>query len=265
MNFAVLRLRKGVPGVGRKIARHLGAQEIVAANTVSFDEPCVLVNYGVSKTPKLNLRAEVEILNHPSKIKNASNKLNSFRLFREHGVSCVDWTQDKAVVVEWLVKGHRVFARHQIAGKKGQGIEIIPIEGGQIPLAPLYTREFKKNKEHRVHVFQGKVIDVTQKKRMSEAKVAARGYERQKDIRNKANGWVFAHENILWDNQLGELAIAATKAVGLDFCGVDILSRWTKYGKLLEAVVCEVNSAPGMSKTRTFNAYINAIKAIGAN
>jgi glutathione synthase/RimK-type ligase-like ATP-grasp enzyme len=111
-------------------------------------------------------------------------------------------------------------------------------------------------------VFNGKVIDVTQKKRMSDEKVQARGYERQKDIRNKANGWVFAHENILWDEKLGEIAIAATKAVGLDFCGVDILSRWTKGGRLLEAVVCEVNSAPGMSKTKTFNAYITAIKNV---
>ena len=264
MNYAVLRLRKGVPGVGRKIARALGADEITSQSRLPLYN-FTIVNYGNSKEPKWLLPAGAKFLNHPSKIKNSSNKLNSFRLFEEHKVPCVTWTDDSTVANDWLEMEKRVFVRHQVAGKKGQGIEIVEAGARGLPNAPLYTLEFKKNNEHRVHVFNGKVIDVTQKKRMSTAKVEQRGYERNKDVRNKANGWVFAHENILWDESLGALAIAATKAVGLDFCGVDILSRWTKDGKLLEAVVCEVNSAPGMSKKKTFDAYINAIKSVGDN
>ena len=261
-HIVVYRLRENVPGVGKKLARVLGAAQATSATIgkrVKDGHENVIVNYGNSRVPKAPLLGvPLRWLNHPSCIKNASDKLESFKLFALHKVPCVTWTTNPVDAAKWLAEGHRVFARTTTVGKKGQGI-VICEPNNLLRKAPLWTKEFRKHKEHRVHVFQGKVIDVTQKKRMTSEKVKARGYERQKDIRNKANGWVFAHQNILWDNKLGEMAIKAIEAVGLDFGGVDILSRW-KGGKLVEAVVCEVNSAPGMSKSKTFEAYINSIK-----
>ena len=61
---------------------------------------------------------------------------------------------------------------------------------------------------------------------------------------------------------LNELALGALTALGLDFGAVDILACLGKEipRRLSKAVICEVNTSPGLECTQTIKAYVDAIK-----
>ena len=126
-----------------------------------------------------------------------------------------------------------------------------------IPDASLYTRNFPKTHEYRIHVAGGQVIDMVEKK-------ARDGVESDRTIRNHAGGWVFAHDDLTAEmDDLCHLAVCATNALGLDFAGVDILAKLGPVPALasltprpvVDAVVCELNSAPAWECTSTIAAY----------
>lgn len=178
----------------------------------------------------------------------ACNKLLSFRKFKEYGVSCPEWTTDLAEALEWHFAGKPVLARTKLTGHSGEGIEFI----GEAPYphARLYVQYKKKKHEFRVHVFQSKVIDVTQKKRRA-------GFEgRNNQIRNHQNGWVYCRENIQEPEGLQQLALDACSAIGLLSGAVDII--WNE--KENKCYVLEVNTAPGVEGT-TCKKYTNEIIA----
>lgn len=174
----------------------------------------------------------------------ASNKLLSFRKFSEHNVSVPEWTTDKEVARSW---DKTIVCRTLLCSHSGRGI--ILVEAGQaIPPAKLYVQYKKKKHEYRVHVFQQEVIDVAQKKR----KV---GHEnRDNQIRNHANGWIYARENITEPTGIRDLALSACAAIGLHSGAVDII--WNELEN--KCYVLEVNSAPGIEGT-TCKKYTNKI------
>ena len=176
----------------------------------------------------------------------ASDKLLSFRKFKEHNVPTPEWTEDVIVAQQW---NKDYFARTLLRSSCGKGIVPVPA-GEQGPYARLYVQYKKKKHEYRVHVFEGKVIDVAQKKR----KV---GHEnRDNQIRNHANGWVFAREGISPPTNISSIALSACNALGLHSGAVDII--WNE--KENKCYVFELNSAPGIEGTTCKN-YTNEIIA----
>lgn len=173
------------------------------------------------------------------------NKLQAFEKFHEHGVPHVPYTARKETAQAWLRKGSTVFAR-TTGGQGGSGITIVE-EGGNLPDRPLYTKYVKKKKEFRVHVFQGEVIDVQQKRKRN-------GIENGGLIRNLANGWVFCHEDIVEPTGLRDAGLAAVRALDLPFGAVDII--WNEREN--RCYVLEVNTAPGLCET-TAGKYSEAV------
>lgn len=174
----------------------------------------------------------------------ASDKLRTFDILKEKGVSHVPYTASKEEAAGYLAAGHTVFAR-TTGGQGGSGITVVS-PGETLPDRPLYTQYVKKKKEFRVHVVEGEVIDVQQKKKKNGTGPAGL-------IRNLANGWIFAHEDVVEPDGLRDLGVAAVAAVGLDFGAVDIIWNETQN----RCYVLEVNTAPGLCNT-TCQKYVQA-------
>lgn len=175
----------------------------------------------------------------------ATDKLQTFDLLRAANVSHVPYTRSKEEAEGWLAQGSTVFAR-TTNGQGGSGITIVQPPARTLPTLPLYTQYVKKKKEFRVHVLNGEVIDVQQKKKRN-------GVETTGLIRNLENGWIFAHEDVVEPNGLRELGVAAVRAVGLDFGAVDVI--WNERAN--QCYVLEVNTAPGLCET-TAGKYADA-------
>jgi glutathione synthase/RimK-type ligase-like ATP-grasp enzyme len=98
-----------------------------------------------------------------------------------------------------------------------------------------------------VHVFNQKVIDFVQKKKRV-------GHEnRNNQIRNHQNGWVYCRENVIKPEGIEQLALDAMKALSLNVGAVDIIYN----EKENKCYVLEINSAPGLEGT-TVEKYINS-------
>lgn len=162
----------------------------------------------------------------------ASNKLHSFRKFSEYSIPVPEWTTDKEIARAW---NKPIVCRTLLCSHSGKGI--IMVEPNQeIPNAKLYVQYKKKKHEYRVHVFNKQVIDITQKKRKS-------GFEnRNNQIRNHSNGWIYARENLEIPDNIHELALNACNALGLNSGAVDII--WNE--KENKCYVLEINTAPGI-------------------
>lgn len=267
-NVAIYRARKGVPGVGLKLARALNAYEVTSLNPA--ERPAigaVVINYGRTQHPEwLNdlVKNGGYVINSCRAVEKCVDKRVTLHDLNKAGVPCLEYTTEKDKAQQWSDQGGDVFARTTAVGKKGKGI-IIVREGTNVPDAPLYTHAWNKTHEFRVHVAFGKVIDLVQKKRMGEDKLAAMGIKViNEDVRNRGRGWVFAHKNRALRGKtrptLENMALSAAETLGVDYCGVDVLVKLDANNNFVDAVVCEVNSAPGMSSPTTFNAYVEAFK-----
>lgn len=256
---AVLSLRQS-------LAAALDTREvpIIPANTVKLrgHNTINLINWGASAWPvphnwvSDNPARRFNILNITEAVYKAGNKLKAFQEFNDAGVSTLEYTQDRTTVLNWLTEGRPVVARTVLRGSGGEGIIIMESLEDFVE-APVYTLYTKKKYEYRVHVFQGRVIDVQQKRhRRDAAPVPAIDGSRSK-IRNLANGWVFCREDIQYDtdvNILRDISVNAVSSLGLDFGAVDIIynSHYNRY------YVLEVNTAPGLEGT-TLDNYTNAM------
>ena len=184
----------------------------------------------------------------------ASNKLFSFRKFTEHNVSVPEWTTDYNKAFEWWDQGKTIVGRQLLCSHSGKGIILFnPKEDDQFDeglSCKLYVQYKKKKHEYRVHVFQQEVIDIAQKKR----KV---GHEnRDNQIRNHSNGWIYAREGITQPEGINQLALDACAALGLYSGAVDII--WNEHEN--KCYVLEINTAPGIEGT-TCKHYTNQIIA----
>ena len=205
----------------------------------------VLINWGSSDplTRQLNCR----IINRPSAVAFASDKILSLAAFKDKNVNCPDWTTDINVAEEWINNGKTVFCRTLTRAHSGRGIHIASTSDELVD-APLYTQYIKKQKEFRVHVFRNKVIDLQEKRRSTNSP------DSDFLIRNHANGFVFCRDNIIEPTNLRSTALSAVAALGLDFGAVDIIYN-AHYNK---CYALEVNTAPGLEGT-TLESYSNAI------
>lgn len=184
----------------------------------------------------------------PFVLHGGTDKLTQLQKFKDNNVSIPEFTTDRAAILDWLRGGFPIVCRTLLRSSEGRGI-VVADAAEKIVNAPLYTKYFKKKREYRVHVFNGQVLDVQEKRKR-------KGHEGERDthVRNLANGYVFCRDGLVEPAGLRDLAIAATKALGYNLGAVDI--AWNEhYDKL---VVFEVNANPGMQGT-TLESYSKAI------
>jgi glutathione synthase/RimK-type ligase-like ATP-grasp enzyme len=226
----------------KAIARLLGVKRIIPEGGYVPTTNTLVINWGNSQPHFRHAR----MLNKPEAVRRASDKLAALAAMKSHGVPVPDFTVDPSVARTWMDDGYRVVVRHKLSAHSGQGIQIIR-PGETLPMAPLYTRYTKKDREFRVHVFAGQVIDASEKRRRHGEEVV------NSLIRNHANGWVFCREGLELPMNVRSAAIQAVQSLGLDFGGVDVIFREGR------CWVLEVNTAPGVEGT-TLDKYTQAIR-----
>lgn len=242
-----------VSGSVKELQNVLGGLKIKPNGQYVFRPGHLVVNWGHGDVPYWggSLAGNVRLLNHWSRVSLAINKRTAFGKFKESGVPTPSWTVSKAKAAEWIADGGVAICRTLLSSMEGKGI-VVATKLSELVDAPLYTKLFSKDKEYRVHVFKGEVIDFVQKKLKSGAS-EIKG--RNKYIRNTANGWIFAREGITLPATASDVSKQAIQALGLDFGAVDLAVNTA--GKV---VVFEVNTAPGLEGT-TVTKYVQAIKA----
>lgn len=211
-----------------------------------------VINWGSSKLPDQVMACKV--INKPEAVMLSSNKLKSFELFKEHGVSIPPFFTTKEQANEYLVEnnGTSVVARTTLNGHSGKGI-VIAGNAGELVEAPLYTAYIPKKHEYRYHVFNGKVLDVQRKARNKDVADEDVNWK----VRNHDNGFIFMREGVEIVPEAEAEAIKAVEALGLDFGAVDII--WNE--KQNKYYVLECNSAPGLTGT-TLENYTAAFKEV---
>lgn len=211
----------------------------------------LVVNYGSNSTPFWFNRAR-NSLNNPVACAYGGNKLSAFRKFREAGLAIPEFTTSYDEALGWFNAGDCVVCRTLLNAHSGRGIVLASQESGRaLVRAPLYVKYKKKRKEFRVHVFQGQVIDVCEKRRFRRER---RPEHFDGFIRNHINGWVFARDNVVSPPDMAALSIGACRATGLDFGAVDII--WNEREN--KSYLLEVNTAPGLEGT-TLKKYTQVI------
>ena len=224
------------------LARSLGGLRVYPNRNYRKRPTDLVINWGSSTAPQwgspdLNGTGVAE----------AANKLTTLRLLTASGVSVPIWTTDIGEAELSILGGQTMFCRTKLTGHSGQGI-VVAKEIQDLIQSPLYTQAFPKEKEFRVHVFNGRVIDITEKRKRS-----GTGSREDHHVWNHGNDFVFARENVWCPYAAIQQAIKAVQALGLDFGAVDI--GWHNE---LGAVVFEVNTAPGITGT-TLSKYVEAI------
>jgi hypothetical protein len=219
-----------------------------------FQKSDVVVNYGNSKLPNYLVKNSI-VINQPEAVGKAVNKLHTLEALRDK-VPTVEYTTSKEEAKNWL-RTHevdKIYCRTLLNSKKGKGIVIVNQPEFLVD-APLYTKGYDQTHEFRVYVFLGSVIDYVQKRKKRDVDVDLL-------IRNHDRGWIFAHNQIVIRRQIKELAVNAVEALGLHFGAVDVLAKFdppiNRSLIFKDAVVCEVNTAPGLSSNTTLDAYTKA-------
>lgn len=207
-----------------------------------------VINWGSSKIS--DQAAACKVINAPEAVMLSSNKLKSFELFKEAGVSIPPFWTTKHEAEEEIRQGVSIVCRTILSGHSGAGI-VIADNGDELVQAPLYVAYIPKKFEYRYHVFNGKVIDVQRKARNKDVADEDVNWK----VRNHDNGFIFMREGVEEDARASEQAILAVEALGLDFGAVDII--WNE--KKDTYYVLEVNSAPGLTGT-TLDNYVAAFK-----
>ena len=176
-----------------------------------------------------------------------TDKLTQLTKFKEGGVNCPLFTTNREEAVNWLEKG-AVVCRTLLRSSEGKGIVIAEKPEELVP-APLYTQYVKKKKEFRVHIYDGEVVDVQEKRKRRE-----HNDPRDTRVRNLANGYVFCREDVWEPEELRELARKAVNILTYKLGAVDIIYN----EKNDSCYVLEVNATPGM-EGQTLEKYANAI------
>lgn len=257
----ILWAAKGMFKSARKLADAIKLETDRKVLIVRSDSPRfkardtdLIINWGNSNKADWNNHPLVlyKRLNVCPSVAIAVNKLKTFQALQDK-CNIPEWTTDPILAQQWADEGYEVLLRNKLTGFGGKGIELFTQEmNDHFKLnnkCPLFVKYKKKKKEFRVHVFNGEVIDVTQKKKRKDF-----DGEINTKIRNYGNGWVYCREDIVEPEDLRTQAVLAVHSLDLDFGAVDCI--WNE--KENKTYVLEANTAPGLEGT-TIEAYKNAI------
>ncbi len=255
----------------------------------------IVINWGNSR--RSDVLEGVPILNSPSSVAVATDKLRTFQALVEADVPTVPFTTDASIAQDWLNDGEKVFIRDSLTGHSGEGIvvvepqinsqqafavqeaqrildeagldeasdaldeEYVRVTEANVELrqAPLYTRGVTNAGEYRVHVFDGDVI-LYQKKSRRVDEVTGEVVTAEgadADVRNLASNWIYRTGNLKRLERVEQLAISAVNALGLDFGAVDIIMDENG-----DVYILEINCAPGLVNQDTVDAYAEAFLSL---
>ena len=215
----------------------------------------IVINWGSSQVPQEINKSRV--LNKPEVVATCANKLRFFEALSGKEVSIPDWTNSYDQAVKWVGDGHTVCARTVLSGHSATGLVIMDKDNPKsFVKAPLYTKYIPKEDEYRVHVVDGKVIDI-QRKALRNGWIEEHGPDVNYKVRNLANGFVYIRQDVNAPKQVAEEALKAMGIIGMVFGAVDVIFN-TKRDK---AYVLEINSAPGLEGT-TVELYARALGAV---
>lgn len=238
----------------RSIAQELNIKRIRTHDTrfvPRHDD--VLLNWGCGSSPFINDKGTW--LNHPNNVSKAANKITTLTILKDADVPTLQFTRNVAEAEEWVTETDTiVYCRKQIHGEGGAGI-VIAKNIEELVQAPLYTKGVTGYDEFRLHVFNGRVFDLAQKrKRQTDADPT----RFNPLIRNFDNGWVFVRNDprTSVSDSCREVAVAGVQALGLDFGAVDMLVNPTDSTSL----ILEINTAPGITGT-TLEKYVEQFKS----
>lgn len=216
-----------------------------------------VVNWGQGRVPAWNdlaVRRGVSMLNKPTAVNVAANKLTALQALKTAGIRIPEFTTNFQEAQRWLNNHAVVFERHELRGNSGEGIRVVTLADDEmesrLSYAPLYTKYIPKTAEFRVHVFRGEVIDYIEKKKLVGERRPANF---NKYISSINLGWVFSRTGVMDLPEVRQLAIKAVATLGLDFGAVDIV-----FADGLPYVL-EINTAPGLSGI-TLVKYANALR-----
>lgn len=205
----------------------------------------VVVNWGIPR----NKLANVRYLNNLDAVSMASNKLKTLQKLKEADVSVPLYVTD-ADEISWSGK---TYARYDLNGHSGVGItvyeDVVPND------APLYVQNIDKKREYRAIIVGNSVVDFKQKKKRNSIE-GEEPIQHDANVWNLNGGYIFARNDIHRPSDIDELAVKATKALGLSYGAVDIIED--NDGKLY---VLEINTAFGLEGT-TISLVGDAIKAL---
>lgn len=173
------------------------------------------------------------VFNSRSALSNNSNKLDAMRQMDNAGIPVPNYTTDRdefGDTVEYPLLGRE--EEHA----RGEDINLIlQWRDAYLTNNDFFVEYIPTEFEYRMHVVNGEVIKVHEKRLRSEA-------DNHPYIRNAETGWVFVEPREEPPSEA--LAIDAVGSVGLDYGAVDIV-REEDTG---EEYVLEVNSAPSLEE-----------------
>lgn len=229
------------------LADELGGRRLkLEGSTYRKKNGHVLINWGGTKPLAWSC------LNKPEAVRVATSKVATFEVLGKVGVPVPEWTHAKEDAQKWLDKRVKVLGRDLDNGSAGRGITVYK-PGEALRDHKFFVKYFKKNRELRIHVCGGKVIFEQEKKKKSGVNNA------NPYIRSHDRGWCFAFNHFKEEpvpHGVRIAAIAAVKALGLDFGAVDI--GWNRDDG---PVVFEVNTAPGLENS-SLGAYVKAFSVL---
>jgi glutathione synthase/RimK-type ligase-like ATP-grasp enzyme len=227
----------------------LSCKRVFPNKTYKHKPNHLIINWGLSSDPNW-WKDELgdNWLNIPYAVGRAANKITAFYDMQDTVKIPLFWTSKDSAKRYMEAGGFKVVCRTLLSGHSGAGI-VIATTPEELVDAPLYTQFIEKDKEYRVHVFNGFIIDYQQKKRR-------RGVECNDDVRNHHTGWVYARTDVVLPEGVATNAIRAVSSLGLDFGAVDLCTD--RNGNVF---VFEVNTAPGITGS-TLDKYVEAIKEL---
>lgn len=211
----------------------------------------VIIRYGRVDNPR-RFRREI---NSADAIRRASHKYKSLKIIEEAGVRVPPCSTNLADLTKDGFSG--IILARDFYHTKGQDIIIqeftrgCPVQNGdardeRFQHKQYFIQYLKPRAEYRYHVAFGKVILATKK-------ILAEGATDDSIIRNHQDGkWV--QVQCEETPRFSDACIKAVQALGLDFGAVDFLN----YKR--EAVILEVNTAPGLQVSNRLEAYVKAFR-----
>lgn len=206
-----------------------------------------IVNWGCSS---LRGCSAPLILNKPSHVSMASDKLKCLQALASGKVQALEFTDQREVAIDWNRK-HSIIAHSDVHGHSGSGLVRVAPEATlyNMPYCGLYTKYFQKDTEVRVLCIKegaGYATMFLEKKRILPERYGEFGLAGKPDwfIRTHNNGWIFSRESAPIQGAL-DMAASAMEVLGLEFGAVDVLVK-NKTGGTTECRVGEVNTAPGL-------------------
>ncbi|MCK4500294.1 hypothetical protein KAU11_07340 [Candidatus Babeliales bacterium] len=232
----------GVSNSAKALANHIGCKRLKVYGSQFVGKiQDVVINWGSQQ----EVPGRARVLNKPSAVYNASNKLKALQLMESSGVSIPRYQTDLRPEDRRLT----YVARTKLSGHSGEGIIIVKPDD-ILPDALLYTEYIPKVREYRAIVVGSEVVDFKQKKKRSSPRdsndtvIEDERITHDEHVWNLDGGYIFARDGITKPSGVDSLSVNACSALSLDFGAVDIIED--REGNLY---VLEVNTAFGLEGT----------------